>query len=68
MRKLSIMLAALMLGGMMGHAQQVYFTTEELPDLIKALPAPPDSLSQGFTYDIMRYLWGKTQREDAARA
>ena len=59
---------ALAVWGSAAQAQQVYFTTEELPDLIQALPAPPDSLSQGFTYDIMRYLWGKTQREDEARA
>ena len=61
-------LAGLLLSLSSLGAQEVYFTTEELPDLIKALPAPPDSLSQGFTYDIMRYLWGKKQREDAARA
>ena len=51
-----------------GNAQRVYFPTEELPDLIQCLPAPPDSLSQGFTYDIMRYLWGKAQRRDSVRA
>jgi D-alanyl-D-alanine dipeptidase len=62
------LLSALLVAAFPGRAQQVYFTTEELPDLIRALPAPPDSLSQGFTYDIMRYLWGKGQREDAGRA
>ncbi len=51
-------------------AQQpkTYFTTEEMPDLLKCLPAPPDSLSPAFAYDIMRYYWGKTQRQDAERA
>ena len=66
-RSLLICSLAVLLGAFPGWGQ-VYFTTEELPDLIQALPAPPDSLSQGFTYDIMRYLWGKTQREDAERA
>ena len=47
---------------------QTYFTTEQLPDLIQALPAPPDTLSAAFTYDIMRYMWGKTQRLDPVRA
>lgn len=52
------------------RAQNVepYFTTEEMPDLIQCLPAPPDSLSAAYTYDIMRYLWGKTQRQDPERA
>ena len=45
-----------------------YFTTEELPDLIQCLPAPPDTLSPAFAYDIMRYMWGKTQRQDPERA
>ena len=47
---------------------QVYFTTEELPDLIQCLPPPPDTLSSYFTYDIMRYMWGKQQRLDPERA
>ncbi len=47
---------------------QTYFPTEQLPDLIQALPAPPDTLSAAFTYDIMRYMWGKTQRLDPVRA
>ncbi len=45
-----------------------YLTTEELPDLIKALPAPPEKGSPAFKYDIQRYKWGKAQRKDAARA
>ena len=45
-----------------------YFTTEELPDLIQCLPAPPDTLSPAFAYDIMRYMWGKMQRQDPERA
>ena len=47
---------------------QVYFTTEELPDLIKCLPAPPDTTSEHFVHDIMRYIWGKQQRIDPERA
>jgi acid phosphatase (class A) len=64
------LLAALLLGQATLRAQNVepYFTTEEMPDLIQCLPAPPDSLSAAYTYDIMRYLWGKTQRQDPERA
>ena len=60
--------AALLLGAATGYSQQVYFTTEQLPDLIQSLPAPPDSLSHGFAYDVMQYQWGKAQRPDSARA
>lgn len=47
---------------------QKYFTAEELPDLILCLPAPPDTLSDAFVQDIMRYMWGKSQRQDEERA
>ena len=45
-----------------------YFTTEQLPDLIKCLPAPPDTIGEHFVHDIMRYMWGKQQRLDPERA
>lgn len=44
-----------------------FFTTNELPDLIKCLPAPPDTLGAEFYYDIMQYMWGKEQRLDPER-
>ncbi len=47
---------------------QPYFTAEELPDLIKCLPAPPDKGTPAFKYDVQRYKWGKAQRKDAERA
>ena len=47
---------------------QPYFTTEQLPDLIKCLPAPPDTTSEHFVHDIMRYIWGKEQRLNPERA
>ena len=45
-----------------------YFTTKEMPDLTKWLPAPPDSVMNKFTYDISQYLWGKSMRKDPIRA
>ena len=45
-----------------------YFTIDEMPDLVKILPAPPDTTGADFTYDILRYFWGKSQRQDKARA
>ena len=68
MKKYIILSAALFLAAVMGHAQDVYFTTDQLPDLIQSLPAPPDSLSHGFAYDVMQYQWGKAQRPDSVRA
>ena len=66
------LLAVMFLTGwaLTGQAQQIrtYFTMDEMPDLVKCLPAPPDTLSAAFTYDIMRYMWGKTQRLDPVRA
>lgn len=47
---------------------QPYLTTEQLPDLIKCLPAPPAFDSPEFSYDVIRYQWGKLQREDEERA
>ena len=46
----------------------VYLTTEQLPNLIKSLPAPPAFDSPEFAYDIIRYQWGKQQRKDLERA
>ena len=68
MKKLLLLSTVLFLTVATGRAQEVYFTTEQLPDLIQSLPAPPDSLSHGFAYDVMQYQWGKAQRPDSARA
>ena len=46
----------------------MYFTADELPDATVWLPAPPDTLSTKFVYDVTQYMWGKTQREDPQRA
>ena len=45
-----------------------YCGVEELPDLIKCLPAPPEPGSADFARDVARYEWGKEQRKDPARA
>lgn len=68
MKKLfiSLLLALMCLGS--AFSQEVYFTTEQLPDLIKCLPAPPAKGSAAFKYDVKRYKWGKKQRRDPERA
>lgn len=45
-----------------------YFTTGQMPDMVKWCPAPPDTIGAAFAYDIMRYMWGKQMRNDKARA
>lgn len=50
------------------RAQEDYFTVDQMPDLVKCLPAPPDTTSLDFVHDVMRYMWGKTMRSNAERA
>jgi len=50
------------------EAPQRYLSLEQLPDLIKCLPAPPAFDSPEFANDMMRYVWGKQQRLDPVRA
>lgn len=50
------------------EAAQVYYSAEEMPDLLRILPPPPDSTNSGFAHDMMRYIWGKSQRNDPERS
>ena len=67
----NLLAAVLVCGSYICYAQNdgttLYFSTKEMPNLIKCLPAPPDTIGADFAHDIMRYMWGKTQRSDAAR-
>ena len=45
-----------------------YFTTSEMPDMMKFLPGPPDSTSVAFMNDVARYYWGKEMRANQERA
>ncbi len=49
------------------EAAQQYFTVDEMPDLLRILPPPPDSSSTQFALDVVRHMWGKAQRLDAER-
>ena len=74
MKKLFIafLAAFLLCGSLQTQAQSdgvtLYFSAEEMPNLIKCLPSPPDTIGVDFAHDIMRYMWGKTQRCDSVRA
>ena len=41
---------------------------DEMPDLVKCLPAPPAPGSPEFAYDSLRYFWGKEQRNNPTLA
>ena len=44
-----------------------YFHTAEMPNLMKILPPPPDSIIHKYTYDVAQYMWGKEVRRDSVR-
>ena len=50
------------------QTSEPYLTIDDMPDLVKCLPPPPDSTSTAFAIDVMRYMWGKAQRLDPERA
>ena len=73
MKKLSMM-AVMLIATVCASAQSdkepvdAYFTTGEMPDMVKWCPAPPDTIGAAFAYDIMQYMWGKQMRKDKKRA
>ena len=45
-----------------------YMGAEDLPNALNFYPAPPDTGSAAFAYDVAQYKWGKSMRADSARA
>lgn len=73
MQKTSLWILACMLICCMGSINaeekyKPYFTTEQMPDMLRFLPAPPDTLSTAFMYDISQYFWGKKMRLESQRS
>ena len=71
MKKSFMIALATLFAAMTLNAQeqvQPYLTVDQLPDLIKCLPAPPAFDSPEFSNDMMRFAWGKQQRLDPERA
>ena len=69
MKKLMTM-AMMTMAAVCAQAQsdvEAYFTTKEMPDMLKWCPAPPDTIGAHFTYDIMQYMWGKQMRQNKER-
>ena len=48
--------------------EAMYFDIDDMPNAVVWLPAPPDTTSTQFVYDITQYLWGKQQRLNEERA
>lgn len=42
-------------------------TPQQMPNPVRFLPPPPDTLSDAFAYDQSQYRWGKEQRLDSTR-
>ena len=68
MKKLTIILLFAFVALGTARAQETYFQKEQMPDLVQCLPPPPDTLGTDFDQDILRYMWGKKMRQNAARA
>ena len=68
MKRILVLLSILSAGLFTAQAQDAYFTMDDMPDLVKCLPAPPDTTSLDFVHDVMRYMWGKEMRSDLQRA
>ena len=71
MRKILVMVAVAMMTAMSVSAQDEtitpYFELDQLPKLIEIMPAPPAFDSPEFANDVVRYGWGKQQRQDEER-
>ena len=45
-----------------------YIKADALPNALNVYPAPPETTSVQFMYDISQYMWGKAMRADSAHA
>ena len=71
MKRIILMAAAATMAVMSVNAQeetvQPYMELDQLPHLISIMPAPPSFESPEFANDVVRYGWGKQQRQDEER-
>lgn len=71
MKKVFMMVVVAMMATVNVKAQdnnvQPYYELDQMPKLIEIMPAPPAFDSPEFANDIVRYGWGKQQREDEER-
>ena len=71
MKKIYVMVAAAMMAVASVSAQenavQPYLELDQMPRLLDIMPPPPAFDSPEFANDVVRYGWGKMQRQDADR-
>lgn len=70
MKKILLVVAAAMMTAVNVSAQDAvtpYFTLDQMPKLINIMPPPPAFDSPEFANDVVRYGWGKQQRQDPDR-
>ena len=71
MKKIYVMVAAAMMAVASVSAQenavQPYIELDQMPRLLDIMPPPPAFDSPEFANDVVRYGWGKMQRQDADR-
>ena len=71
MKKLMMMVVVTLMTTWNVNAQDAavepYFELDQLPKLIDIMPAPPAFNSPEFANDVVRYGWGKQQRQDKDR-
>ena len=71
MRKIIVLAVVAIMATLNASAQtdavQPYIELDQLPKLINIMPAPPAFDSPEFANDVVRYCWGKQQRQDPDR-
>ena len=71
MKKIYVMVVAAMMAVVSMSAQenavQPYIELDQMPRLLDIMPPPPAFDSPEFANDVVRYGWGKMQRQDADR-
>ena len=71
MKKMILMAVAAIMATTSVNAQnndaQVYIQLNQMPELLEIMPAPPAFDSPEFANDVVRYEWGKQQRQDEER-
>ena len=71
MKKMILMAVAAIMATTSVNAQnndaQVYIQLNQMPELLEIMPEPPAFDSPEFANDVVRYEWGKQQRQDEER-
>jgi acid phosphatase (class A) len=71
MKRITVFIAAAVVAAANVMAQDAavtpFISLEQMPKLVNIMPAPPAFDSPEYAYDVVRYGWGKQQRQDSVR-